>query len=118
MRYEGGWAHGLRDGFGVTTYNSGARWEGTWKGGLRHGRGQRVLPSGEQQVGTWIHGEQVGQRWSGTPPAHASRAAIEPAAPASASSARGGQQRGNGNRIVPVLDIPPRTEVQGFSPVR
>lgn len=36
-RYEGNWANGVREGYGVFHYANGAKYEGFWKNNMKQG---------------------------------------------------------------------------------
>ena len=65
-RYEGTFAHGERDGYGVCQYANGDRYEGYWTGGIRGAGGGlfqssvSTLPSTQrdEHVGDWREDQQ------------------------------------------------------------
>ena len=36
-RYQGGWANGVREGYGVFYYANGSRYEGYWRDNMKEG---------------------------------------------------------------------------------
>ena len=40
--YEGNWAEGQRNGYGVYVYANGDKYEGNWKEDRRHGQGEYI----------------------------------------------------------------------------
>jgi hypothetical protein len=59
--YQGGFADGSREGFGVMRYASGDVYEGMWAKGARHGKGTHISPSQVRYVGDWVEDAREGR---------------------------------------------------------
>ena len=53
--YDGQWARGRMDGYGVYIWPDARIYKGQWKAGLRHGEGTVSLPGGERSA-VWDQG--------------------------------------------------------------
>ena len=54
IRYEGELAPGFKKhGYGIYTWEDGAKYEGKWKDDMKHGKGVFTLPSGAFFEGYW-----------------------------------------------------------------
>ncbi|XP_035208399.1 radial spoke head 1 homolog [Stegodyphus dumicola] len=58
--YEGERQRGLRHGFGMYVFPSGARYTGYWRKGLRHGIGTFIYPDGSRYEGAWWENKKHG----------------------------------------------------------
>lgn len=58
--YRGSYIHGLRDGFGVTKYKSGARYEGFYKNNRFNGEGEYTWPNKTVFRGDFVDGAITG----------------------------------------------------------
>ena len=61
VQYEGYYADGLRDGFGIHVDALGNRYDGNWKAGRRHGAGKEVYALGGSYDGQWQDGKFHGK---------------------------------------------------------
>ncbi|KAL4339413.1 hypothetical protein GQ457_08G023500 [Hibiscus cannabinus] len=59
-RYEGGWADGKYEGYGVETWARGSRYRGQFRQGLRHGFGVYWFYTGDVYAGEWSNGQSHG----------------------------------------------------------
>lgn len=55
--WEGEMMGGVREGFGIYTWEDGSRWYGFWENGIRHGIGLYVRTDGALLGGNWEMGE-------------------------------------------------------------
>ncbi|CAK4085668.1 unnamed protein product [Aphanomyces euteiches] len=58
-RYEGEFANGVRDGFGVFYYANGARYEGHWENNVKNGPGLFFFEDGSIYEGEFVHDRMV-----------------------------------------------------------
>lgn len=58
--YEGEWLRGMRHGYGVFTYATGARYEGGWLENVKHGQGYYISENGRRYVGTFENDIMMG----------------------------------------------------------
>ncbi|KAF0699938.1 Aste57867_9531 [Aphanomyces stellatus] len=58
-RYEGEFAHGVRDGFGIFYYANGARYEGHWEANVKNGLGLFFFDDGTIYEGEFVHDRMV-----------------------------------------------------------
>ncbi len=61
VQYEGYYADGLRDGFGIFVDALGNRYDGHWKAGRKHGTGKEVYALGGSYDGQWQDGKFHGK---------------------------------------------------------
>ena len=60
--YDGSWKGGLRDGYGVQTYNDGSHYAGEWEHGKRHGQGIFMgAVAMDSYDGAWADDERHGK---------------------------------------------------------
>mgnify|MGYP001810462152 CR=1 FL=1 len=51
--YYGTWKDGIKEGYGICTYNDGGKYQGEWKKGVRSGHGSMVYGDGGKYEGVW-----------------------------------------------------------------
>lgn len=61
VKYEGGFAEGVKSGLGRISYPNGDRYQGLWAGGKKNGQGTFYYASGDIYSGNWENDQRSGK---------------------------------------------------------
>jgi hypothetical protein len=48
----------IKEGYGVYTFENGAKYKGEFKNNVQHGKGIYVSPEGVETEGIWVNGQK------------------------------------------------------------